>query len=125
MNKKLNLYILGFAFLSDGIYSFYTHKSLIKTIIYNPNRQEYSLEYSWNMLIIGIGILFITYYFIKSEKEKYTKCPKCKEVFNYKELINGKCKNCKDVDTVDLDEYFEKYPDELKEKEKNVNKKEQ
>lgn len=64
-----------------------------------------------------LGILFLFFFFKREPKTpQYTKCPNCKEVFNYNELINGKCKNCKDVDTIDLDEYFEKYPDELEEK---------
>jgi hypothetical protein len=65
-----------------------------------------------SFLLFYVGYLFIRYN-PKEKKEKYTKCPNCKEVFNYGELINGKCKNCKDVDTIDLDEYFKKYPDEL------------
>ncbi|MGE0052430.1 MAG: hypothetical protein AB7S49_13000 [Arcobacter sp.] len=97
---------------------------------------KYSFSDSINILFVAIFTAISGFFFIKFFEPKktlknkpkhpqYTKCPKCKEVFNYKELINGKCKNCKDVDTVDLEEYFEKYPDELKEKEKNVNKKEQ
>ncbi len=34
-----------------------------------------------------------------------TKCPKCKETFNYKDTLNGKCPHCKDVDTIDVKEY--------------------
>lgn len=76
-------------------------------------------------LLIGIILFIYTKYFYLEKKEKYTKCPKCKEVFNYNELKDGKCKNCKEIDTIDLDKYFEKYPNELKEKTKNVNNKEQ
>ena len=73
-------------------------------------------------VIISILFLYTVFKLKKDNKKKftktpqYTKCPKCKEVFNYNELTNDKCKNCKDVDTIDLDEYFEKYPDELEEK---------
>ncbi len=63
-------------------------------------------------LVVGILIL-IDALKIKQKKIQYTKCPNCKEVFNYNELKDGKCKNCKDVETVDLEEYFKKYPDEL------------
>ena len=66
-------------------------------------------------LFVGILIL-IDALKIKQKTPQYTKCPNCKEVFNYNELTNGKCKNCEDIDTIDLDEYFEKYPDELEEK---------
>jgi hypothetical protein len=69
-----------------------------------------------SFLLFYVGYLCLKYK-PKEKKEKYTKCPNCKEVFNYNELKDGKCKNCKDVDTVDLDEYFKKYPDELEEKE--------
>ena len=63
-------------------------------------------------LIVGIIFLYLAFK-IKEPKEKITKCPKCKEVFNYNELKDGKCKYCKDVDTIDIEEYFKQYPNEL------------
>jgi hypothetical protein len=85
-----------------------------KSIQYYENLESRLL---FGFIQLSIGILFFILS-IKKQKQtpQYTKCPNCKEVFNYNELINGKCKNCKDVDTIDLDEYFEKYPDELEEK---------
>lgn len=62
--------------------------------------------------IIGILIL-IDALKIKSKTPQYTKCPNCKETFNYNELENGKCKNCKEVDTIDIEEYYKKYPEDL------------
>jgi hypothetical protein len=69
-------------------------------------------------VFILLGAIYLKYIAPKFSKNQpkpsqYTKCPNCKEVFNYNELKDGKCKNCKDVDTVDLDEYFKQYPDEL------------
>lgn len=69
-------------------------------------------------LLIGIMLFIYTKYFHQEKKEIVSKCPNCKEVFNYNELKDGKCKNCKEVDTIDIDKYFKKYPDELEEKEK-------
>lgn len=75
-------------------------------------------EYYWivSFLFALISIYFF-YIFIQykhiNNKNKYTKCPRCKDVFNYKDLKEGKCPNCEDIDTIDLDEYFKKYPDEL------------
>jgi hypothetical protein len=88
------------------------------------------IDLSKNNLNIYLGLFFLILSIIivymsrnsnsiaidKTKTPQYTKCPNCKEVFNYNELINGKCKNCKDVDTIDLDEYFEKYPEELEKK---------
>ena len=88
------------------------------------------IDLSKNNLNIYLGLFFLILSIIivymsrnsnsitidKTKTPQYTKCPNCKEVFNYNELTNDKCKNCKDVDTIDLDEYFEKYPDELEEK---------
>ena len=81
-----------------------------------------SYDFSSSFLFIPVSLLlfYVGYLCLKykaqEKKTQYTKCPNCKEVFNYNELTNDKCKNCKDVDTIDLDEYFEKYPDELEEK---------
>ena len=88
---------------------------------------KHSSEESFSIIKEGIILIFISIIYwkyiepkipekTKNKKTQYAKCPNCKEVFNYNELINGKCKNCKDVDTIDLDEYFEKYPEELEEK---------
>ena len=88
------------------------------------------IDLSKNNLNIYLGLFFLILSIIivymsrnsnsiaidKTKTPQYTKCPNCKEVFNYNELTNGKCKKCKDVDTIDLDEYFEKYPEELEEK---------
>jgi hypothetical protein len=79
------------------------------------------IKWELGFILIFISILLFFSEYRKQPKPKppqYTKCPKCKEVFNYNELKDGKCKNCKDVDTVDLEEYFKKYPEELEEKEK-------
>lgn len=71
------------------------------------------------VLFFVLGILFLFLFFKRKPKTpQYTKCPNCKEVFNYNELKDGKCKNCKDVKTVDLEEYFKKYPEELEDKER-------
>ncbi|MEJ2528404.1 MAG: hypothetical protein P8Y49_10135, partial [Sulfurovaceae bacterium] len=53
------------------------------------------------------------YLFKNTPNHPTTKCPKCKEVFDYKDTLNGKCPHCKDVDTVDIKEYYKKYPEEL------------
>ncbi|MDD5358720.1 MAG: hypothetical protein PHI02_00470 [Sulfurovaceae bacterium] len=68
-----------------------------------------------------IGSIFILFgmlalYFNKKyQKDIAVKCPKCKETFNYKDTLNGKCPHCKDVDTIELKEYYDKFPDEKKE----------
>ena len=81
------------------------------------NNFEDRLLFGCVQLLLGIILFYITYK-KQEKKEKYTKCPNCKEVFNYNELKDGKCKNCKEVETVDLEEYFKKYPDELEDKER-------
>jgi len=64
-----------------------------------------------SFFILCLIIFIYTKYFHKEQRIKYSKCPKCKETFSYSELDKGKCKYCKDTDTVDIDEYFEKNPD--------------
>lgn len=78
---------------------------------------EASIENAIFFICFGLLLLFLLR-FIKEPKEKITKCPKCKEVFNCNELIDGKCKYCKDVDTIDINKYFKQYPNELEDKEK-------
>ena len=74
-----------------------------------------SLEYGTTSILIGFIFLCIGYR-SKEKEKKYSKCPKCKETFTYAELEKGKCRYCKDTDTVDIDKYFKIYPDELNDK---------
>ena len=115
MKNKFEWYLLAFFSFIESLSVFITNKSLIKTINYNIKENSYSFEYGLFILFTGF-IFFYIGYKKQEKKEKYTKCPNCKEVFNYNELKDGKCKNCKDVETVDLGEYFKKYPDELEDK---------
>lgn len=113
MKSNYGWILIGILFIFEGIISLFGYKIFLKY----SGWTDISTNGSIYLLIVGIFLCI--YGFLKQEKkEKYTKCPNCKEVFNYNELKDGKCKNCKDVETVDLEEYFKKYPDELEEKEK-------
>ncbi|NQY21995.1 MAG: hypothetical protein HRT40_11950 [Campylobacteraceae bacterium] len=83
------------------------------------------LSDSYLYLIFGGGLIIFSIYIVylgfkdkKDKKDKnkihkieFSKCPICKENFTYSELNNGKCKYCEEVDTIDMDEYYEKFPD--------------
>ena len=68
-------------------------------------------------ILISI-ILFIYAKFFHKNNIEYTICPTCKESFNYKDLKDGKCPYCEDVDTIEIEEYYKIHPEELEEKEK-------
>lgn len=62
-----------------------------------------------------IGLILLSIY-IKSKayiKIEYSKCPKCKETYTYSTLEKGMCPKC-DIKTIDIEKYFEKFPDERK-----------
>ncbi len=67
-----------------------------------------SIEHTISSISIGLFFIYMGYK-SKEKQEKYTKCPKCKEVFNYKELEKGKCKYCEDIETIEIGEYYKKY----------------
>ena len=69
-------------------------------------------EESYVYLLFGI-ILFYIAITIKESDLKYSKCPKCKESYDYYALNKGVCPTC-NIKTIDLDIYFEKFPEELK-----------
>ncbi|WP_419774193.1 hypothetical protein [Halarcobacter sp.] len=71
--------------------------------------------------VVGVLIILISLYMLlkytktKDEEEiqdEYTICPNCKETFNYDDLKKGKCPYCKDVDTVDIEQYYKDNPEE-------------
>jgi len=64
-------------------------------------------------LSIGIALYAYQRHLGKQKIIEFSKCPRCKEVFHHWELKDGKCKNCKNTYTIDLEKYFKKYPNEL------------
>ncbi len=108
--------LLSFFFILLGFLS------LFFNISHPPGLSGKSIQYYSNIEnrflfgFIQITIGIILYKYSRKEKpEKYSKCPRCKENFNYSELEKGKCKYCKDIETIELEEYYKKYPEELKE----------
>jgi uncharacterized membrane protein len=74
----------------------------------------YRYPISLLFFLFGIYCLFVAYkiyqrdkYRPKIKQAEYSICPNCKETFTYEELKNGKCKYCDDVDTVDIDGYYD------------------
>jgi len=43
---------------------------------------------------------------------EFSKCPKCKTSYRYETLKDGICPTC-NIKTIETEEYFKKYPDEL------------
>ena len=82
------------------------------------------IDLSKNNLYIVIGISLISFGLIwfyttfknksnnKLKKIEFSKCPKCKTSYRYEELKKGICPTC-DVKTIETEEYYKKYPDEL------------
>jgi len=103
--------LLGFSFLFMEEYSFRG------VVLQTENYPSFKVV---GVLIILIGLYILLKINTKNKNmekthDSYTICPKCKETFNYTELENGKCKYCKDIDTVDIEQY---YKDNSEEKEK-------
>ncbi len=109
------MYFISLIFFALGMIIILTKKL--------SNNRGIQVDLSENYLYLFIGLSLIIFsafsmyigYKSKEKQEKYSKCPRCKESFNYNELENGKCKYCKDIETIELEEYYKKYPEELKE----------
>ncbi|WP_152021167.1 hypothetical protein [Aliarcobacter butzleri] len=113
MKSNYGWILIGILFIFEGTISLFGYKIFLKYSGW------INISINGSIYLFIVGIFLCTYGFLKKEpKEKITKCPKCKEVFNCNELKDGKCKYCKDVDTIDIEEYFKQYPNELEDKEK-------
>jgi len=110
-NKWINLaggiifIIGGIRIINLKVFEFRYYKAL--------QLSEYSLIIGGGFIILGIYFISLVFIINYSKEEKYTICPNCKETFNYIELKNGKCKYCKDVDTIDTQKYYKEHPEEL------------
>lgn len=116
MNKIL-IYLFSIILIFVGIDTIW-HPTLyepisifgIKTLAKGGDVTAIKWEVGILFIIIGILLFYSEYRKkINIKNPKYSKCPKCKEVFNFSELENGKCKYCKDIDTIDIDKYFKQY----------------
>ena len=101
------LIFLSYLFYSTGTFS--------------PSWGGVSFELGILKIPISVFLFILGLYFLINlkkikvdDEEKISKCPNCKESFNYAELKNGKCKYCDEKDTIEIDEYYKKYPEELK-----------
>lgn len=74
-------------------------------------------------IILIILLIAYTIYLIRlnSKMPEFTKCPKCKNSYNYADTKNGKCPKC-NIETIEVEKYYRHFPDELKnlEKDKSV-----
>ncbi len=78
----------------------------------------YSFLDNYIYFFIGFILFYIGYLFLNYKKLDYSnlecsKCPQCKEIFNYNKLKKMKCTYCDDIDTIDIEEYYKKCPEEL------------
>jgi len=107
--KKLVLG-LGVIAIADGVWTLMGGKVFAKT---GGGWINHSDRFAYIAIIIGILLLLISKFYLKREfkKDKYSKCPKCKEVFAYNKLIDGACSKC-NVKTIDMKEYFKIYPND-------------
>lgn len=71
-------------------------------------------------IILIILLIAYTIYLIRlnSKIPEFTKCPKCKNSYNYAVTKNGKCPKC-NVKTIEVEKYYGQFPDELENLEKN------
>lgn len=102
--SSLNLYKLltGEGYKGGKVFVFSTTQSIIIQII-----------------LISLLIAYTIYLIRLNYKiPEFTKCPKCKNSYNYTDTKNGKCPKC-NIDTIEVEKYYRQFPDELKNLEKN------
>lgn len=102
------LRIISIVMLTQGLLIFLTGYNFVK------GQGFIKTKFDLSIFLSGI-VLFILTSLLKSKTKRpieFAKYPKCKETFNYNDTLDGKCPNCKDVDTMDIKEYYEKFPEE-------------
>ena len=113
MNKLFN-YFFSFMWIILGIAILDNKK--IKGLF-----REYSFDYNNLYIFAGLGLILfglMWFYTTSNSRTKYkqkiefSKCPKCKTSYRYETLKDGICPTC-NIKTIETEEYFKKYPDEL------------
>ena len=62
-------------------------------------------------IILIILLIAYTIYLIRlnSRIPEFTKCPKCKNSYNYADTKNGKCPKC-NVEVIEVEKYYRQFP---------------
>ena len=111
--RKNNMFIISFFLFLIGFLILITKElSNNRGIRIDLSENNMYLYISLVFFLLAVYVLYIK--FTKKISIQHSKCPTCKESFNYAELKNGKCKYCDEKDTIEIDEYYKKYPEELK-----------
>ena len=73
-------------------------------------------------IILIILLISYTIYLIRlnSKIPEFTKCPKCKNSYNYADTKNSKCPKC-NVEIIEVEKFYRQFPDGLKNLEKDKN----
>ena len=124
MTKRICDILYFFMFLAVIVGLFDGISLLLNFPIFSKTKgwEHHSMEDGFLRIFISMVLILIMFVYSKFIEPKlaskkgiikihFSKCPKCKENFTYSELNNGKCKYCEEVDTIDMDEYYEKFPD--------------
>lgn len=112
------LVVLGFIFIFGSVFSLLGLPFFTRLDDWSKHSHAESIQMIKDgMVFIVVSIIYFKYIKPKLPKHKsktpqYTICPNCKETFNYDDLKKGKCPYCKDVDTVDIEQYYKDNPEE-------------
>ncbi len=100
--------LFGFAFTIQSILLIFDIKVIGRHNTYPTMSNKIGYLY------IGI-IFFILGYFFKNKNKsiEFSICPKCKETYTYKDLKDGKCPHCKNIDTIDIEKYYKDKKDKI------------
>jgi hypothetical protein len=106
--------ITGLMAIFLGFYILYTSKY---DVYYGYTISLGFVKYPVSLFFIWVGFRFI---FTKEKKEKHSICPNCKQTYNHRDLEDAKYPVCKDVDLIDIEEYYKKHPFKKDEKESTM-----
>jgi hypothetical protein len=100
--------------LLAGIIIFQTKKFSWKNMNLDFSNYYLNMYIGLGLILFGLIWFYTTFNSRTKYKQKieFFKCPKCKKSYNYSELKDGMCHTC-NVKTIEMDEYFKKYPKEL------------
>lgn len=94
--------ILALSQIILGILIIYTGTAFIAP---NTEADLGILKFPIGIFFIILGVSYYLYY--RKKIPEYSKCPKCKESYEYSELKDGFCPKC-NIKTIDINKYYDK-----------------
>ncbi|WP_321778183.1 hypothetical protein [Sulfurimonas sp.] len=113
-SSKLFDYIFSFMSIILGVIIYIDRQAKDAFRVYDFSQYNLYIIVSASLILFGLIWFYTTFKSHTKYKQniEFSKCQNCKISYRYETLKDGICPTC-NIKTIEIDEYYKKYPEEL------------